>query len=249
MSNKRRNRKTAKSFRRGIMGRARAQMKLAANLTEEQDWYLDTPDVRLTKIFTVVVGLHLLAGGGILAFKMVDKASESSAITITTARQDLQSALKESRETAAKVPAVAVPVDAPARTAPPAPLRRDPSKGEQHKVLAGETLAEIAAQHGVTPEALKAKNSIVSENELYPGRWLTLPGNEEVRATPVADTPPASAATESKPLPNEYTVKAGDTPWAIARQFNVSFNQLMKENGISNAQSLQIGQKLRIPAN
>lgn len=247
MSNKRRNRNTAKGLRQGAMGRARAQMKLAANLTEEQDWYLDTPDVRLTKIFTVVIALHLLAGGGILAFKMVDKASDTSATTITTARQDLNSAVKEPRETAAKVPN-AVPIDAPARQAPPAPLRRDPSKGEQYKVLAGESLKEIAAHLGVAPEALRAKNAIVSDNELYPGRWLTIPGKDEIRATPVSEAPKAAPAENADPRPSEYVVKAGDTPWAISRQFNVPFNQLMKENGIDNATTLQIGQKLRIPA-
>jgi LysM repeat protein len=43
-------------------------------------------------------------------------------------------------------------------------------------------------------------------------------------------------------------VKAGDTPWAISRKFNIPFSTLMKENGISDAESLQIGQTLRIPA-
>ena len=43
-------------------------------------------------------------------------------------------------------------------------------------------------------------------------------------------------------------MKAGDTPWAISRKFNIPFSTLMKENGISDAESLQIGQALRIPA-
>ncbi len=264
MSNKRRNRKTTKGSRQGILGKARAQTKLAANLTEEQDWYLDTPDVRLTRIFAVVVLLHAIAVGGILAFKMVGKATETSSAKISTARQDFDAVVQEARETAAQVPAqaaaVPAPVDVPARQATPAPLRPDPTKGEQYRVQTGETLSQIAASLGVSPEALRAKNSILSDNELYPGRWLTIPGPEEVAAPVVAQAVPAAtpiaaeSAADQAPAPTApagpsiYEVKPGDTPWAIARKFNVPFNKLMAENGITNAQGLQIGQKLRIPA-
>ncbi len=261
MSNRRRNRRTAKGARQGFLGRARAQMKLSANLTEEQDWYLDTPDVRLTRIFAVVILLHAIAVGGIFAFKMVDKASAASSVKISSAHQEIESAVQRARETAARVPAtpVAEPLnEAPARQAPPAPLRRDPSKGEQYKVQAGDTLPEIAKSLGVSPEALRGKNTIISDNELYPGRWLMIPGAGDTAsapkatpvATPVAESTPAPAPTPASPGANasEYTVKAGDTPWAIARQFNVPFNKLMSANGIANAQSLQIGQKLRIPS-
>lgn len=240
------------------MGKAHARMKLSANVTEEQDWYLDTPDVRLTRIFTVVILLHVIAVGGIFAFKMVDKASDASAVKISTAHRDFDSAVQEARETAAAVPAPAPIVEAPARPPVPAPLRPDPSK-LQHKVVPGDSLPEIARQYGVTPEALRAKNSIRSDNELYHGRYLDIPGrNEPVAAAPVAEPvaqpvaqPVAAAPAAPAPAttaPAVYEVKPGDTPWAISRKFNVPFNTLMKENGIADAQSLQIGQKLRIPA-
>jgi len=260
MSNKRRNRRTAKGTRNGILGKARAQMKLAANVTEEQDWYLDTPDVRLTRIFTVVLLLHVVAIGGILAFKMVDKASETSGIKISTARQEFATAVQEAKELAVAVPAAvpapaAAPVEIPARHAPAAPLLFDPAKN-QYKVLAGDKLPAIAAQLGVTPEALKAKNAIISDNELYPGRVLDIPGKDEpiAAAAPVAQpqAAPAPAAETPAPAatakPSSYQVKPGDTAWGIARKFNVPFNRLMSENGIKNAEALQIGQQLRIPA-
>ena len=260
MSNHRRNRPTAKGARQGIMGKARARMKLSANVTEEQDWYLDTPDVRLTRIFTVVILLHVIAVGGIFAFKMVDKASDASAVKISTANRDYDSAVQEARETAAAVPVASPIVEAPARPPVPAPLRADPSK-LQHKVVPGDTLPEIARQYGVSPEALRAKNSIRSDNELYHGRYIDIPGQNEpvavakpmappvaqpVAAAPTAPTVPTAPAATSQA--STYQVKAGDTPWAISRKFNIPFNTLMKENGISDAQSLQIGQTLRIPA-
>jgi LysM repeat protein len=236
------------------MGKARARMKLSANVTEEQDWYLDTPDVRLTRIFTVVILLHVIAVGGIFAFKMVDKASDASAVKISTAHRDFDSAVQEARETAAAVPVATPIVEAPARPPVPAPLRPDPAK-LQHKVVPGDSLPEIARQYGVTPEALRAKNSIRSDNELYHGRYLDIPGQNEpvavaqpVAATSATPAAPAAPATASTSQGSTYEVKPGDTPWAISRKFNIPFNTLMKENGISDAQSLQIGQKLRIPA-
>ena len=45
-------------------------------------------------------------------------------------------------------------------------------------MLAGDKLPEIAAQLGVTLDALKAKNAIISNNELYPGRVLDIPGKD-----------------------------------------------------------------------
>ena len=67
-----------------------------------------------------------------------------------------------------------------------------------------------------------------------------------VAAVPAKPAAPAAPAAVSQA--STYEVKSGDTPWAISRKFNIPFNTLMKENGISDAQSLQIGQKLRIPA-
>jgi LysM repeat protein len=259
MSNKRRNRKTAKSSRHGIMGKARAQMRLAANVTEEKDWYLDTPDVRLTRIFTVVLLLHVIAVGGIIAFKMVDKASETTGIKVSAARQTLESAVQDSKELAAEVKATATaPVsDIPARHAPAVPLVPDPSKGEQYKVQTGDTLPEIAQALGVSPEALRAKNAIRSDNELYPGRWLTVPGKNEVPAPVVATAAPVKAAPAAQvksavtapasTTTSVYKVKQGDTAWAISRKLNVPFNELMRINGVKNAEALQIGQELRIP--
>ena len=250
MSNKRRNRRTAKGARHSALGRARAQTKLAANVTEEQDWYLDTPDVRLTRIFSIVLILHAIAIGGMMAFKMVDKASANTGITISSARETFEDAVQEQRALAASVP------DAPgargedvARQAPPAPLRQDPDNDRQYKVQAGDTLPEIAKSINVTPGALRKANSIISDNELYPGRWLNIPQKDAVAvATPVEAPAQPQVARPAEPTrPATYTVKSGDTAWAISRDLGVSFNELMQLNGIDRPEALQIDQVLRVP--
>ncbi|MCR5136612.1 MAG: LysM peptidoglycan-binding domain-containing protein [Oscillospiraceae bacterium] len=43
-----------------------------------------------------------------------------------------------------------------------------------------------------------------------------------------------------------YMVKAGDSLGAIAKKYNVSVEDLMKWNGISNPDIITIGQKLEV---
>jgi membrane-bound lytic murein transglycosylase D len=48
------------------------------------------------------------------------------------------------------------------------------------------------------------------------------------------------------PAATYYTVKKGDTLGAIARKYGRSVKQLMQWNGLKNANSLRIGQRLRV---
>lgn len=251
MSNKTRNRRTAKGARYSARGRARAQTKLSANATEEQDWYLDTPDVRLSRIFSIVLILHAIAIGGMMAFKMVDKASAETGITISSARETFDDAVQEQRALAASVLSDSQNrVEDVARVAPPTTLRQDPNNELQYKVRAGDTLPEIARSLNVSADALRKENSIISDNELYPGRWLNIPQKEAVALGTLVEAPaqrrldrPAAPAH-----PTTYIVKSGDTAWAISRQLGVSFNELMQLNGIDSPETLQIDQVLRVPA-
>ena len=45
-----------------------------------------------------------------------------------------------------------------------------------------------------------------------------------------------------------YTVKSGDTLYGISNQFGVSVTDLMRQNNISNASALRVGQILTIPS-
>ncbi|HHW92108.1 MAG TPA: M23 family metallopeptidase [Firmicutes bacterium] len=54
---------------------------------------------------------------------------------------------------------------------------------------------------------------------------------------------PAGAGTQF----TTYTVRAGDTLWAIARQYGVNLQTLVATNGIADANRIYPGQKLKIP--
>lgn len=52
---------------------------------------------------------------------------------------------------------------------------------------------------------------------------------------------------EAKPNAANYTVKSGDTLYAIAKRYNVSMNQLALTNNIKNVNLIRVGQVLVIP--
>ena len=51
---------------------------------------------------------------------------------------------------------------------------------------------------------------------------------------------------EEAPAASYHTVKKGETLGAIARKYGKTVRQLMQWNNISNANSLRIGQRLRV---
>ena len=68
------------------------------------------------------------------------------------------------------------------------------------------------------------------------------------------DEPEGGPATEEpikmdEPKLVTYTVKRGDNLTRIGRRFDVNVAQIMKLNGIVDANSLRIGQVLKIPQN
>ena len=46
-----------------------------------------------------------------------------------------------------------------------------------------------------------------------------------------------------------YVVKAGDSPWSIAKKYGVNYNDIITINGLANRKNLVIGESLLIPIN
>jgi len=84
---------------------------------------------------------------------------------------------------------------------------------------------------------------------------------EPIRAVIVDEVaPPAVVAVHVRPLIDrsaaiaassgqKYIVKSGDTVWSISRRFEVSRDDLLQVNGVSDPRKLKIGMTLVIPAN
>lgn len=117
-----------------------------------------------------------------------------------------------------------------------------------HVVRLGETLATIAQQYNVTPEAIAIANNIADPNLILTGQILTIPSGAAVAtantlSAPAANPAPASGNTAM----GSYTVGLGDTLGTIATRFNTTVEALMAANNLSSADFVLLGQVLRVP--
>lgn len=115
-----------------------------------------------------------------------------------------------------------------------------PPKGSQeyYTVKKGDTLWNIAKAHGLTVDELKSINNL-SSNALSIGQTL--------KVTKGSTGTPEPTPT---PTPGEitYTVKKGDSLYAIAKRYNTTVDEIKRLNNLSS-NNLSIGQKLYINEN
>lgn len=102
-----------------------------------------------------------------------------------------------------------------------------------HRVRSGETLWQIAREHGTTVDALQQANSL-SSSTIRPGMQLTLPSVGE----PEGQTETASVT--------EHVVQGGDTLWGIARRYGTSVDAIRQANELGE-RAIRPGQRLTVP--
>lgn len=106
-----------------------------------------------------------------------------------------------------------------------------PAGTNVYVVKSGDSLWSIARSLNITVEELKAANNL-SSNLLTIGQVLRIPQMEE--------PPPTGEYVV-------YTVKAGDSLYSIARNYNTTVSELVNFNNLSTT-SLSIGQQILIPS-
>ncbi len=126
--------------------------------------------------------------------------------------------------------ATAPSVRASSSAAPPTPAQAAATTEMTYRIRRGDTLADIAKIHGVTISDLKRWNALRSDR-IYPGNELT-----------IYTRTPAGQITAT------YTIRRGDSLYAIALRFGVSVNELCAWNGISPRSTLYPGNRLLIRA-
>ena len=108
-------------------------------------------------------------------------------------------------------------------------------------IRSGDSLRQIAEDHGTTIEEILALNpSIGNANQIYVGATILLPGEEEVEEE-------ADPGTATAVCPNTYTTVAGDTFASIAAEHNVEASTLALVNNKSVVSWLAAGTELCIP--
>lgn len=150
---------------------------------------------------------------------------------------------------------------APAAPAPAAPA----TGGSTYTVKSGDTLSAISGRTGVPLQTLFSLNNLGWDSIIYPNQVIkTSAGQPAAAPAPAAPAPAAPKTTEIKvtitppaapapaPAPAApaaaptYTVKSGDSLWAISTRTGVTLANLYSLNGLSASSIIYPGQVLKL---
>jgi LysM repeat protein len=143
----------------------------------------------------------------------------------------------------ALVPGQHICIPVSAKGMPPVPPPPPACTGGTIVTLkAGETMAQLAKRFGLGLQTLIAANPQVNDpNLLAVGQRLCVPG---VISPPPTPGPPPPACTGG----NLYTVKAGDTLFAIASAHRVTLERVLRANPqLTDPSQLVVGQVICVP--
>ncbi|WP_166316943.1 LysM peptidoglycan-binding domain-containing protein [Microbacterium excoecariae] len=180
----------------------------------------------LTAAPVAVTGAVALALGATPAVA-ADQAPERP----TTDRRGLDRALG----TIANRPAATPDVAHTARTSP------------TYVVRAGDTVTGIAIRHGLRTVDVLTWNDLSWSSTIFPGQELTLRAPSGGGAVATAATSESAQPAQSARTTSSYTVRAGDTLWAIAQEQGVSVAALTSANALGRSAVIFPGQRLDVP--
>ncbi|SER92125.1 LysM repeat-containing protein [Pedococcus cremeus] len=104
----------------------------------------------------------------------------------------------------------------------------------RYRVKSGDTLGAIAQRAKMPLGTLLKLNHLSTRSVIHPGQVLKVKGKKAAAHRPAAT--------------GRYNVRSGDTLSAIAVRLGTTQAALVKLNRLRNPHSLQVGQKLRVPA-
>jgi len=113
-------------------------------------------------------------------------------------------------------------------------ITEKPKTPQKHTVAAGDSFESIANKYGVTVRELVTANPQL----LKSGDALTIP---------VAVAIPSESSSSTGTTGRTYTVKSGDTLYAIAVKYGTSVAAIASYNNIANPNNISVGQVLNIP--
>lgn len=161
--------------------------------------------------------------------------------------------------------------ESPAETAEALPEGPPPGDYVEHTIQHAETLGILAVRYGVTVQELIAVNDISYPHHIFAGQQLWIPSTAAAESNvaddepaPVLDAPSetinaptteiaaetAEPTTEGAPIGDyfEHTVQYGETLGILAIHYGLTVRDLQAANNIDDANRIETGQSLRIPA-
>jgi membrane-bound lytic murein transglycosylase D len=110
-----------------------------------------------------------------------------------------------------------------------------------HYVRRGETLSTIAARYRTSVRAIARLNGLRSVHFIKPGQRLKIPGRGGAVPAAAASGGRAETGAGQKVA---YTVKAGDTPFGIAKSHAMRLEEFLSLNGLAGKARIFPGQQL-----
>lgn len=124
-----------------------------------------------------------------------------------------------------------------------------------HVVKRGENLARVSRLYGVNGQTILDANPLGKGSRLSPGMNLIIPLPSHAPSDPNGGarlTAKKKGEGKAQPVSEEgaeeilYTIKRGDTLWAIANEMGVNIGALSRWNNLHPEKKLRPGDKLRI---
>lgn len=193
-----------------------------------------------TFLFIGIAIILLVSVGLVLLLRRGEPAS-SPAVTESPEPTAAETVLPIASSTA---PAASIPTETQAPLLAGSPVVEEtPAEAgtSTYEVQEGDTLDSIARQLNVPYQTLLDLNPGIDPDLIVVGQQIIVPAGQATGAvTPV----PAGTAGLV-----EYEVVAGDTLLEIAQRFNTTVGAIVAQNGLENADDIQAGLVLQIPAN
>ena len=99
-----------------------------------------------------------------------------------------------------------------------------------YQILEGETLNDIANKVGISVEELVSINGITPNSQIKGGNYVVIPNK-----------------SSDNQYFKRYTIKKGDTIYAIARNYGINPSDLLRLNGLNNDDAIYPGDNIFIP--
>ena len=115
---------------------------------------------------------------------------------------------------------------------------------QAYRMRPNETLPQVAAKYGMSPETLRAVNGIGAKAKVPAGHTLLVP-SQSASTEAVASLSQAVFTTVPSGRTFYYTAKRGDRLAVIATRYGVTTQELKSWNGITG-DALTPGQKVRV---
>ena len=122
----------------------------------------------------------------------------------------------------------------------------------EYTVKRGDSLSKIANQFDASIRAIKAANGL-SSDLIRVGDKLVVPVSSSTGTSSAVSAAPSDGISSSSTAPSfstsgarTHTVKSGEYPGKIASQYDMTTDELLALNGITDPRKLQVGKVLKV---